>query len=98
VEQFVGDIRRYLEGQPVLAHRDSFGYIAGKVLRRNRITVVAATLVILSASAGYYIIPSGTRSSAHNAGMRTFASSPAPSFSILRISCTICPEPPKRGK
>ena len=43
----------------MLAHRDSFGYIAGKVLRRNRITVVAATLVILSASAGYYIIPVG---------------------------------------
>ena len=36
VEQFSEDIRRYLEGLPVLARTDTLVYRAGKFLRRNR--------------------------------------------------------------
>ncbi len=43
VEQFADDIQRYLDGEPVRAHRDSFRYRAGKFLRRNRVAVAVAT-------------------------------------------------------
>ena len=36
VEQFAGDVRRHLEGLPVRARPDTFGYRAGKFVRRNR--------------------------------------------------------------
>ncbi|HET9038998.1 MAG TPA: serine/threonine-protein kinase, partial [Gemmatimonadales bacterium] len=45
VEQLAGDVRRHLEGLPVRARPDTFGYRAGKFVRRNRAGVAAAVLV-----------------------------------------------------
>lgn len=52
VEQFSEDIRRYLEGRPVVARSDTFGYRTTKFLRRNAavVTVVAAAMVLLLVS------------------------------------------------
>jgi eukaryotic-like serine/threonine-protein kinase len=50
--QFSEDIRRHLEGLPVLAHKDTFGYRAGKFVRRNKIAVGAAALLALSLVGG----------------------------------------------
>ena len=52
VEQFSEDIRKYLAGQPVIARRDTFGYRAGKFLRRNApaVAAVSAASVLLLAS------------------------------------------------
>jgi eukaryotic-like serine/threonine-protein kinase len=52
VGQFSEDIRRHLEGLPVLARKDTAGYRASKFVRRNRIGVSAATLVLLSLVGG----------------------------------------------
>ncbi len=52
VDQFSDDIRRYLEGLPVIARKDTFGYRAGKFARRHRAGVVAAALVVIALSAG----------------------------------------------
>jgi serine/threonine protein kinase/Flp pilus assembly protein TadD len=52
VEQLSEDIRRYLEGRPVIATRDTFSYRAGKFIRRNRVAVLAAALTILALIAG----------------------------------------------
>jgi eukaryotic-like serine/threonine-protein kinase len=52
VEQFSEDIGRYLEGLPVLAHKDSFGYRAAKFVRRNRAGAAAAALVLLALAGG----------------------------------------------
>jgi len=41
------DIRRYLENLPVLATPPSFTYRAGKLVRRNRTAVLAASSVVL---------------------------------------------------
>jgi tetratricopeptide (TPR) repeat protein len=38
------DIQRHIDGKPVLAHADTFGYVAGKFIRRNRVWVAAATV------------------------------------------------------
>ena len=52
VEQLAEDIRRYLEGRPVLAHKDTLRYRAGKFMRRERKIVTAAILVVLSLTGG----------------------------------------------
>ncbi|HYY93626.1 MAG TPA: serine/threonine-protein kinase [Pyrinomonadaceae bacterium] len=52
VEQLSEDIRRHLEGRPVLARKDTSLYRASKFVRRNRVGVAAACLVFLTLSAG----------------------------------------------
>ncbi|MBL8223151.1 MAG: serine/threonine protein kinase, partial [Bryobacterales bacterium] len=52
VEQFAGDIRRYLDGHPVLARPETLAYRALKFARRNRIAVAAAAMVLLTLVAG----------------------------------------------
>ena len=51
VEELSSDIRRQLEGRPVIATRDTFSYRAGKFIKRHR-AGVAATLLILLALIG----------------------------------------------
>jgi eukaryotic-like serine/threonine-protein kinase len=46
------DLRRHLEGLPVSARADTFGYRAGKFVRRHRAAVTAAVLVSLSLVGG----------------------------------------------
>jgi eukaryotic-like serine/threonine-protein kinase len=45
VEAFAADIRRYLDGRPIAALRDSTGYRLRKFVRRNRYALAAATFV-----------------------------------------------------
>lgn len=51
--QLGADVRRFLEGSPVLARVDSWGYRARKFTRRNRVLVGATAVVILSLSIGW---------------------------------------------
>ena len=48
VEQYSEDIRRYLEGRPVIARSDTFGYRAARFLRRNVVAVAAATVAVVT--------------------------------------------------
>jgi len=48
VEQFSEDIRRYVEGRPVIARSDTFGYRATTFLRRNALTVATASVAGLT--------------------------------------------------
>lgn len=52
VTAFAGDLRRHLDGQPVKARPDTVGYRLGKFVRRNRVAVTAAALVLLSLVGG----------------------------------------------
>jgi eukaryotic-like serine/threonine-protein kinase len=54
VEQLADDLRRYLQGRPVTAQRDTWRYRAGKFTRRHRVAVgaAAAALIALVAFAG----------------------------------------------
>ena len=52
VGQFAADIRRYLDGLPVIAHKDTFSYRTSKFVRRHRMGVVAAALVLVSLVGG----------------------------------------------
>jgi eukaryotic-like serine/threonine-protein kinase len=46
VDQFSADIRRYLEGLPVRARKDTVGYRAGKFVKRHKIGVAAVALIM----------------------------------------------------
>ena len=52
VLQFSEDIRRHLEGLPVIARRDTPGYRAAKFVGRHKTGVAAAALIFLSLTAG----------------------------------------------
>jgi serine/threonine protein kinase len=51
-EQLSDDLRRYLEGLPVTAHPDTRAYRAGKFVRRHKLGVAAAALLVLSLLGG----------------------------------------------
>ena len=52
VEQFSEDLRRYLEGLPTMARRGTLGYRAMKYIRRNKVPVAAALLILFSLLGG----------------------------------------------
>ena len=52
VEAFAADIRRHLRGEPVLAQAPSWRYRTGKFLRRNRLPLAVASLVLASLLVG----------------------------------------------
>jgi eukaryotic-like serine/threonine-protein kinase len=52
VEQFSEDLRRYLDGLPVLARKDTFSYRSGKFVRRNKLGVSAAAIIVLLLTLG----------------------------------------------
>ena len=51
-EQLSLDLKRYLDGLPVTARHDSVGYRLGKFVRRRRLELAAATVVLLSLGGG----------------------------------------------
>src|SRR5436190_491876 len=52
VGQFSEDIRRHLEGLPVLARKDTWNYRAGKFIKRNKIAIAGSTVVALALIGG----------------------------------------------
>ncbi len=48
VDQFADDVSRYLDGRPVIARGDDFSYRAGKFVRRHRLEVAAASLLVIT--------------------------------------------------
>ena len=52
VDQLAEDVRRYLDGRPVIARQDSFAYRGQKFLRRNRTAVAAGAVFIVVLVAG----------------------------------------------
>ena len=52
VEQFSEDLRRYLDGLPVVASRDTFAYRSTKFMRRHKTGVAATMLAALSLITG----------------------------------------------
>ena len=52
VEQFAADIRRYLDGLPVLARSDAFLYRARKFVTRRAIPLAAAAAILAAVMAG----------------------------------------------
>lgn len=52
VEQLAADIRLHLEGRPVAARGNSYRYVAGTFVRRHRLALSAATVLIATLIAG----------------------------------------------
>ena len=56
VEHFSEDIRRHLEGLPVLARKDTFAYRGGKFVKRHTFGVAVAALIIALLATGVVMI------------------------------------------
>jgi non-specific serine/threonine protein kinase/serine/threonine-protein kinase len=54
VEQFSEDIRRHLQGLPVLAHNDTFRYRASKFIHRNKFGVAGSAVILLTLLGGIF--------------------------------------------
>ncbi len=52
VDQFSEDLRRHLDGLPVVARKDTFKYRTTKFVRRNRLGVAAAAMILLTLIGG----------------------------------------------
>lgn len=52
VEQFSEDIKRHLEGRPVIARRDSWSYRAGKFATRHKVGVAATAFILMAIATG----------------------------------------------
>jgi eukaryotic-like serine/threonine-protein kinase len=52
VEQLAEDVRRYLDGRPVRAQKDTLTYRTGKFLRRHRLSIAATAAVGVTLLAG----------------------------------------------
>src|SRR5438552_16911553 len=55
VQQLAEDLRRHLEGLPVVARRATFSYRAAQFVERNRTATAFATLALLAVLAGLSI-------------------------------------------
>ena len=51
-DQLASDIKRHLDGLPVIARKDTLGYRSTKFIKRNRVGVAAALLIIATLIAG----------------------------------------------
>ncbi|MFN0123255.1 MAG: protein kinase domain-containing protein [Blastocatellia bacterium] len=52
VERFAQDIQCYLAGHPISARSESFAYRSGKFVRRHKLAVTAAALILISLLGG----------------------------------------------
>jgi eukaryotic-like serine/threonine-protein kinase len=55
-EQLAEDLRRYLDGRPVLAQPDSLGYRTGKFIRRHRTAAAIAAVTLVVTVAGVAMV------------------------------------------
>jgi serine/threonine-protein kinase len=57
-EQFAEDIRRHLTGIPILARKDTIGYITAKFIKRNRgkLIAAAAVFILIAFLTGFYTV------------------------------------------
>lgn len=55
VEQFANDIRRSLDGRPVLARPDTILYRSGKFARRHKVPLAAVALIVISLTTGIVV-------------------------------------------
>jgi tetratricopeptide (TPR) repeat protein len=53
---FSEDLLRYLEGRPVLARGEGFGYVATKLVRRHKLAAIATGIVMCAAVAGFIAV------------------------------------------
>jgi hypothetical protein len=58
VQQFGDDLRRCLEGQPVIVHPPTVAYRAGKVISRNPVLAAIAAAALLTATGGTWLAAS----------------------------------------
>ena len=73
VSEFAADLRRELEGEPVLARPRTTAYVLRRFVGRHRVAVAAAAAVLFSLVVGVVVAAAGWRSAAMSAAEATRA-------------------------
>ncbi|MEO8140551.1 MAG: serine/threonine-protein kinase, partial [Gemmatimonadota bacterium] len=113
VEQFDGDVRRYLAGLPISARPDSLGYRTGKFIRRHLAGLTAAIAVTgaVITAAIFLLVQTRRASEARSwestvdvaaglqelASMKTGSAGLLESDALLRQANTLCRTQPRRA-
>jgi serine/threonine protein kinase/tetratricopeptide (TPR) repeat protein len=84
VSAFAEDLRRFLAGLPVAAHRGGLSYRLSKVVRRHRLTLGVAALAALLATAVVLVLERGRESAPAGSRSPAFAP-PRPRPTLSRI-------------
>lgn len=82
-QQFREDIERFLNGQPVLARKDTLGYRASKFIRRNRLAVASAMLVTAALTTGFIVAAWQARTARLEAAHAVIEAESAHEMSVL---------------
>ena len=70
VEEFSEDIRRHLEGQPVIARKDLLYYRSTKFIKRNKATFIAVALTaVILVIVAVALCSHGPESNSFNSGL-----------------------------
>ena len=98
VAQFSEDIRRHLDGLPVIARKDTLGYRAAKFIARNKIGVAAAALVLLAIIAGMTVTIWEARVAAKERDQARLKSEQAEQLNKFLQSILSAASPEEKGK
>ena len=99
VEQFAEDVRRHLDGLPVIARKDTIGYRTAKFVRRNRALVAAGAVTLVALLAGHRQHGmAGQRRAARAGARRGAGSTTCASWPTRRCSSCTTPFASCRGR
>jgi tetratricopeptide (TPR) repeat protein len=98
VEQFSEDMRRYLEGLPVIARKDTLAYRASKFIGRNKVAVAAAALITIAIIAGLTVAIWQARVAANERDQARREKAKAEELNKFLQSILSAASPEERGK
>jgi len=98
VEQLSEDIRRFLQGLPVLAERDTFRYRLRKFAWRHRVSVTAAGLIVASLVGGVAAASMQAQQAAQERDRAQLEARKAKRISAFLVEMLRSPDPWVEGK
>ncbi len=98
VEAFADDIERYLKGLPVVARPNTFKYRTSKFIKRNKVGVIAASLVLIAVLSGLIATVWQARVAAHERDLAQQAQAQAEQLNSFLQSILSAASPEEKGK
>lgn len=98
VSHLADDVRRHLDGLPVVARSDTFGYRTSKYLRRHRVGVAVATLFVLTLVGGVFALAWQARVAAAEARRARLEADKSRQINRFLQEVFGSPDPGKRGR
>jgi eukaryotic-like serine/threonine-protein kinase len=98
VAQFADDIRRHMEGLPVAARLDTVWYRTSKFVRRHKLGVAAAAVVVLALAAGFTVAMWQARVAAQQRDRARIQQSKAEHINAFMQDMLASADPARKGR